>query len=178
MCGTREGLAIDRDPFCGGRAIDGDEDDAARRIAVRARIDDHILYAAGRGLQRNIPEIRAGAIEAAEGAETSQHIGIRAARRPKIRGEDAWRAENAEIIGLRDRTGDVIPAAAFVFRDGNFHARELGVNFRLQAAEEVDWSLSELVVNPRIAVVVVVKRRIPQVAWALRDERPLAVGQR
>ena len=103
------------------------------------------------------PKAGVGAVEAAERAEACERVGVGAVRRPEAGGEKTLRAEDAEVVGLGNGSRDVIPAAAFIFRDGDFHAGVFGVDLGLQAAEDVDGRVAKLLVDPRIAVVASVK---------------------
>src|SRR5207302_4144404 len=116
-----------------------------------------------------IAEARACAVEAAERAEACKGIGIRAVRWPEIGRKDALAAEDAEVICLGDGSCDVIPAAIFVLGDGDPHPGEFSVDLGLEATQDVDRSLAKFVVYPGVAVVVVVKCGIPQVARTLHD---------
>ena len=86
-------------------------------------------------------------------------------------------AEDAKIVGLGNGSRDVILAAAFIFRDGDLHARVFGVDLGLQAAEDVDRSVAKLLVDPWIAVACVRIGGIPQVTRALHNELDLGVGE-
>ena len=88
------------------------------------------------------------------------------------------RAEDAEVVGLGDGSGDVIPAATFVFGHGNFHAGIFGVNFGLKAAENVDGRVAEFLIDPRVAVASVGVGGIPEITRALHDELHLRIGER
>ena len=177
--GAGQGLAGDGSYLRRGGAVDGDENDSAGSGGVAAGVDDHVGDIAGGGLQRGVAEIGSGAVEIAEGAETGEGVGVGAVGRPEIRGENSLGAEDAEIVGLGDGAGDVIPAAAFVFGHGNFHAGKFGIDFGLQAAEQIDRRVAEFLVNPRIAVGEgVVEGGIPEVARALDDELDLGGGER
>ena len=63
----------------------------------------------------------------------------------------------------------MIPAAIFVLGDGDPHPGEFSVDLGLEATQDVDRSLAKFVVYPGVAVVVVVKCGIPQVARTLHD---------
>src|SRR5262249_47770055 len=129
-----------------------------------------------RGLQRGIAEAGVGAIETPKCPESRESVRVRAARRPEVRSEESLAAEDAEVVGLRDSSCDVIPAATFVFGDGDFHAGIFGVDLGLKATEDVDGGVAELVEDPRIAVAVVVERGVPEIARALHDELDLSVA--
>src|SRR6266853_2913613 len=150
-----EYLAVDGGHFGGVRAIDGYEDDAAGQAAVETGVNTHVLDGAGGSLERGVAEAGVGPIETAKGAETSKGVGIGAVRRPEVSREDSLAAEDAEVIGLGDGSGNVIPAAVLVLRDGHLHAGELGVDLGLEATQDVDWSLAKFVKDPRVAVAVV-----------------------
>src|SRR5580704_6410183 len=177
MRGARERLAIDGGNFSGVRTIDGHEDDAARRGAVQARVNNYIRNIAGIRLERGVAEAGAGAIETAEGSESRQRVGVGAVRRPEAGGENALGSKNSKVVGLRDGSGDVVPATALVLRNGNFHAGVFGVDLGLEAAEDVDGCAAQFLVNPRVAVSTVGERGIPEVARTLNDELDLRVGE-
>jgi hypothetical protein len=71
----------------------------------------------------------------------------------------------------------VILAAVFIFRDGDLHPGVFSVDLGLQAAEDVDRGVAELLVDPWVAVAGVGVRGIPQVTRALHDELDLSVGE-
>ena len=96
----------------------------------------------------------------------------------KFAAKTPWAPKMPRLSGLRDGSSDVIPAAAFIFGGGDFHAGKFGVNFGLQTAEKIDRCVAEFFVNPRIAIGErVVERGIPEVARALHDELNLRVGE-
>ena len=113
VSGAGEGLSCDRGDLRGSGTVDGHEDDAARCVAVHAGVDDDILHIAGRGLKGGVAETGVGAVETAESAEACLGVGIHPVRRPEAGGEDALRAEDAEVVSLGDGPRDVIPAASY-----------------------------------------------------------------
>src|ERR1700733_10842877 len=117
MRGAAQSCAVDGDDLRRRGAIDRDEDDATGRRAVRAGIYDDVGDVARSGLQRRVAEDGIRAVEIAKRAEAGERVGISAVRRPEASGENPLRSEDTEVVGLRDRSGDVIPAAAFVFAD-------------------------------------------------------------
>jgi len=159
--GAGESLAVDGGDLRGNGTVDGDEDDAAGDGSVAAGVDHDVGDVAGCGLQGSVAEIGIGVIEIAEGAIPGEDVGRCVVERPEIGGEKILRAEDAEIVGLGDGSGDVVETAVFVFGDGDLHAWIFSINLRLETTQEVDGSIAELLVNPRIAVVVVVKGGIP-----------------
>ena len=131
MSCARERLTVDGGNFGGIGAIDGDEDGAAGSSGVRTGVNDDTGHVARRGLQRYITEVRGGPVESAECAEARESVGISAARRPEVGGEESHTSENAEVIGLCDGTSDVVKASVFIFGNRNFHARVFRVDFGL-----------------------------------------------
>ena len=167
-----EGLAIDGSYFCGFGAIDRDQDHAAWSGGVRARVNDHAGDIAGCGPKRGVAKVRAGSIEATKCAEARQRVGIRAVRRPEIRGENSLAAEDPKVIGLRDSAGYVVEATSFVFGDGELHPRIRGSDLGLEAGEDLDRRVKDGVGDPGIFC----ERWVPQAAGTLHDGLDLRVS--
>src|SRR2546427_1425018 len=164
-------------PIWGSGTIDGHEDDPARCGAIRTRVHHHVLDIAGGSLQRGVPEARVYPVKAAERPEAGENVSIRTAWRPEVGSENPLAAEDAEVICLGDGARDVVPAAVLVFGDGDLHAREFGVDLGLEPAQDVDRTTAKFIEDPRIAIVVVVERGIPQVARTLHDKLDLGIGE-
>src|SRR5262252_9236602 len=157
-----EGLSVDGGHFLGIGPIYCNEHDAAWSRGVRARVDDNTSHVARCGLQRCVAKVCTGAIEIAVCTEARKRIGIRPVWRPEISREEAFTAENAEVIRLSDCPRNVIESAALVFRNGYLHPWIRGVDLVLQVGEDLNRlaARSELR-NPGIFD----KCRVPEAAW-------------
>jgi len=170
---AREGQPSDGGDLGRSGTIDGHEDDAAGSSAVCAGVDDDVLNVAGDGLHRGVAEAGICAVEIAEGAETREGIRVRAVGRPEIGGKYALGAEDAEVVSLRDRAGDVVPTPVLIFGDGDFHPGIFCGDAGLQAAENVNGP-PEHSGDPGIFGV----GGVPEAARALDDGLHLRVGKR
>src|SRR5580692_955822 len=176
--GAGKRCASDGRHLSGSRAVDGYEYGAARRCAVRAGVNDDILHIARSGLERGAAEASVGPIEATECAEACESVCIGSIWRPEAGREETLSAENSQVVRLGDGPRDVVPAAVFILGDGYFHSGIFGIDFRLQAAEQINGSVAQLLVNPGIAVGGIGERGVPQRARALDDQLDLSISER
>jgi len=74
-------------------------------------------------------------------------------------------AENTEVVGLSDGTGDVIATAVFIFRDSQAGTGKVRIDFLLKAIEQTHGAV-ETVGDPRYF----------PIAWIPKTARTLHYG--
>src|SRR6185312_14305966 len=144
-----------------GCAIDRDKHDASGLCAVSAGINRDLRNIARSRRYRGIAEVRTRSIKTTECTEARHRIIKISIRWPQVRGKQSLNAEYAEHIGLRHRSRNVVPTAAFILCNRKFHPGILRGDLRLQPGDNAHRSHPKFVVYPWIAVVRIMKARVP-----------------